>query len=113
MLDVGDLGDRIGRAFEQHQASRFVAQHALDARAILDRQQRMRDAELREQMLHEIARRPVRLDEGEHVIALLAQRQQLAAMVATPDPSSRQSSRPCSCASNSSSCARSGSRMRE
>ena len=51
-------------------------QHALDALEILDRQQGMRDAELRQQMLHDVARGTVRLDEGENVIALLAQGQQ-------------------------------------
>ena len=33
VLDVGDLGDRIGGTFEHHQARRHLAQHPLDAGA--------------------------------------------------------------------------------
>ena len=46
------------------------------AAQILDRQQGMRDAELGQQVLHDVACGPVRFDEKKHVIARLAQRQQ-------------------------------------
>ncbi len=76
MADIGDLRHRIGGAFEHHQPGRPIAQHALDALEILDGQQRVGDPVLREKMLHDVARRPIGLDEGEDVIALLAQRQE-------------------------------------
>ena len=76
MRDVGDLGDRIGRAFEDDQTRRGPFEHALDAREILDRQQRVRDSVAREQLLHDIAGGTVGFDERENVIALPAQRQQ-------------------------------------
>ncbi len=59
-----------------HQAGRNIAQYAFDAGEILDRQQGVSHAVFREQMLHDVPRRPVGLHECEHVIALLAQRQQ-------------------------------------
>ena len=46
----------------------------MPARSSID-SKRVRDPELGQQVLHEIARRPVRLDECEHMIALFAQRQ--------------------------------------
>ncbi len=73
MFDVGDFGDRVGGTFEHHQAGRGMAQHPFYAFKVLDRQQGMSDTELREKMLHDVARRAIRLDEGENVIALLAQ----------------------------------------
>ncbi len=76
MGDVGDLGDRIGGTFEYHQACRQLREHPFDALQVLDRQHGMGDAELGEQMLHDIARRRVRFDEQQNVIAALAQRQQ-------------------------------------
>jgi hypothetical protein len=74
MFDVGDFGDRIGGTFEHHQAGRHVVQNPFDALEVLDRHQCVGDAELRQKMLHDVARRAVRLDEGENVIALLAER---------------------------------------
>jgi hypothetical protein len=73
MFDIGDLRHRIGRALEYHQPGGPVAQHALDACEILDRQQGVRDAVLRQQMLHDVAGGAVGFDEGENVIALFAQ----------------------------------------
>ena len=75
-LDVGDLGDRIRRALEDHQARRMRGQRPLDAGDVLDRDHGVRHPEPAEQAADEIARRIVGLDEAQDVIALLRQRQQ-------------------------------------
>ena len=62
----------IGGALEDHQARGLAAQHALDAGQIVDRQQGVSDAELRQRPPDQLARRAVALDEAQHVIALLA-----------------------------------------
>ena len=75
MLDVRDLGDGIGRAFEQHQPGLGPVQHALDACAVFDRQEIVRHANLTSRCCSEIAGGSVRLDESENMVALLAQSQ--------------------------------------
>jgi len=74
MFDVGNFGDGIGGTLEHHQAGGSVAQHPFYAAKVLDGQQGVSDAELRQKMLHDVASRTIRLDEGENVIAPLTQR---------------------------------------
>ncbi len=54
----------------------LLLERPLDAGQIFDGQHGVGHGELGEQMLHDVARRPVGLDEQQHMIAGLAQRQQ-------------------------------------
>ena len=67
---------RIGRTFEDRQSCRFLFEQLFDAGQILDGQHGMGHRELGEQMLHDVARRSIGLDEQQHMITRLAQRQQ-------------------------------------
>jgi hypothetical protein len=58
-LDVRDLVDRVGRALEQDQPRRPPGEDALDAFVVLDRQQRVLDPELRQQLPDQVAARAV------------------------------------------------------
>ena len=74
--DVGDLGDRVGRALEEHQPRRARRQRVLDAGHVLDGEHGVLDAEAREQPADDVARRAVGLDEEQDVIALLREAEQ-------------------------------------
>ena len=74
--DVGDLGDRVGRALEEHQPGRHRGERAFDAGEVVDRQHRMTHAEAREETADDLPRRVVGLGEAQHVIARRGQREQ-------------------------------------
>ena len=73
MLDVRDFRHGIGGAFEHHQASRRIAKYAFDADQILDGQQRVPHPIFGQQVLHDVARWPIGLDEAQNMVALLTQ----------------------------------------
>ena len=74
--DVGDLGDRVGRALEEHQARGLRRECAFHAREILDGKHAVRHAEAAQQAADEIAARVVGLDEADDVVTLLGEREQ-------------------------------------
>ena len=97
---VGDLGDRIGGAFEKTRRVGSGRQRALHALQVLDRQHRVLTPKRAEQAANQIARRIVGLDEAQHVIALLGSASSVCAIAPTPLEVTRQSARPCSSASS-------------
>ena len=68
--DVGDLGDRVGRALEEHQARGLRRECAFHARQILDGKHGVCHAEPPQQAADEIAARVVGLDEADDVVTL-------------------------------------------
>ena len=74
--DVRDARDRIRRRLEIDDSSRAAGEHPLDALVVLYREHRVLDAEALQQALDQLAARPVHLDEAEHVVARLEERQQ-------------------------------------
>ena len=67
--DVGNARDRVGRRLEVHEARLALGERALDARVVLDREHRVRDAEPGERPADEAERRAVGLDKAEDVVA--------------------------------------------
>jgi len=63
-------------AFKEYEPCRLLCERALDTVEILDREHRVCHAEAAEQAANDVARRIVGLDEAQHMIALLGEREQ-------------------------------------
>jgi hypothetical protein len=94
LVGLSKMTSRVGRE----------ARSEFNTLVVLDRQHRVLDPELAEHPPDEAARRPVGLDEAQHVVAgALHSDSNVVLIAATPEPETMQSSRPCRPATVSSS----------